>query len=233
MIRYNNVDLTDIAPVKIDDIDVSPINLAPVSRQRAIAFGSDFVRMGGGTRTVAVTFALLDENYSSREAALQAIRDWAKTDKEYTLELPHFDNRHLECVCTEHPDASYRKWWENRLRLVFTCFDNPYWTSNDLIEVPCGQTFSIGGSATPLVTIERTGVTALTNQTYASRTESMTFTTVPAGSLKIDLNKQTAQIGTSSIMRNYVPTSTWIVPKVGAYQIITGTGVVRYRERWI
>ena len=122
MIRYNNVDLTDIAPVKIDDIDVSPINLAPVSRQRAIAFGADFVRMGGGTRTVAVTFALLDENYSSREAALQAIRDWAKTDKEYTLELPHFDNRHLECVCTEHPDASYRKWWENRLRLVFTCY---------------------------------------------------------------------------------------------------------------
>ena len=233
MIRFNGVDLTDIAPVKIDDIAVSPISLSPVARQRAIDFGADFVRMGGGSRTVTVTFALLEIDSAEREAALQAIRDWAVISGEKTLELPHFENRHLECVCTTHPETSYRKWWENKLRVVFTCFSNPYWTSNELIEVPCGQTFSIGGSAPPLVTIERSGVTSLSNQTYASRTESMTFSTIPAGTFRIDLNKQTAQIGNTSVMRYYVPTSTWIVPKVGAYQIITGAGVVRYRERWV
>jgi phage-related protein len=233
MIKYNNVDLTDIAPVKIDDIEVSPINLSPVARQRAIAWGADFVRMGGGTRTVTITFALLDMDRANRESVLQDIRDWAKTDKEYTLELPHFENRHLECVCTGHPDTSYRKWWENKLRLEFSCFSNPYWTSNELVEVPCGQVFSIGGSATPLVEIARSGVTQLTNQTYASRTESMTFTAVPAGTMRIDLNRQTAQIGKTSFMRNYVPSSTWIVPKVGANQMITGAGVVRFRERWV
>ena len=99
--------------------------------------------------------------------------------------------------------------------------------------VPCGTVFSIGGSAPPLVTIERSGVTALTNQTYASRTESMTFSTIPAGSMVIDLNKQTAAIGNTSIMQYYKPSSTWIEPKVGANQLITGNGTVKYRERWL
>ena len=233
MIKFGGVELTDIAPVKIDDIDVSPINLAPVSRQRAIAFGADFVRMGGGTRTVSVSFALLEMDKAERETYLQAIRDWATFSAEKTLELPHFETRHLECVCTDHPDASYRKWWENRLRLVFTCFSNPYWTSNDLVEVPCGQTFSIGGSAPPIVTIERSGVTALTNQTYSNGTEAITFSTIPAGSMKIDLNRQTAQIGNTSIMRYYLPTSTWLTPKVGASQIINGVGSIKFRERWV
>ena len=233
MIRYAGVELTDVAPVKIDDIVVSPIALSPVARGRAVSWGSDFVRMGGGTRTVTVTFALLESAYADRERILQDIRDWAKTDKEYTLELPHFDDRHLDCVCTAHPDTSYRKWWENKLRLVFTCYDNPYWTSNQLIEVPCGQMFSIGGSAQPQITIERTGVMPLTNATYAGMGGSMQFSTIPAGTMVIDLNRQTAAIGNTSIMRYYVPTSVWIVPKTGAYQQISGVGTVKYRERWV
>lgn len=233
MIRFGGVEMTDVAPVKIDDIDVSPINLAPVSRQRAIQFGADFVRMGGGTRTVTITFALLEIAYDERETYLQALRDWAAINVEKVLELPHFENRHLECVCTQHPDASYRKWWEGRLRIVFTCFNNPYWTSNDVVSVPCGQTFSIGGSAPPLITIERTGVVALTSQSYSNGKEVMTFSTIPAGALKIDLNRQTAQIGNTSIMKYYVPTSSWIVPKIGASQYINGTGTIKYRERWV
>lgn len=235
MIKYGGVDLTDIAPVKIDDIDVSPIQLSPVARQRALAFGADFLRMGGGSRTVTVTFALLTSNLAERETYLQAIRDWAKIDTETTLELPHFDNRYLECVCTGHPEPSYRKWWEARLRLVFTCFSNPYWTSNQLIEVPCGQQFSIGGSAQPLMTIERNGVVALTDQMYTEQSGQgvLRFSTIPAGYMVIDLNKQTAGIEGVSIMQYYNPASVWIVPKVGAYQTITGNGVIKYRERWL
>ena len=233
MIKFGNVELTDLVPVKIEDIQVSHIELNPVARQRAINFGADFVRMGGGTRKVTVSFALLLENPEDREAAMQDIRNWAKIGAEYNLELPQFANRHLECAVTQLPDHSYRKWWENKLKMVFTCFNNPYWTSNEQIEVQCGTVFSIGGSAPPLMTIERFGFVPLTQQTYASKTESMTFTTIPAGSMVIDLNKQTASIGKANFMRYYVPTSTWIVPKVGAYQQITGVGSVKYRERWV
>ena len=233
MIRFNNVDFTETFPVKVEDIVVSPIQLNPVARQRAIQFGAEFIRISGGTRTVTVTFALLDINIDERESFLQDIRNWACIGKEYTLELPQFTNRHLECAVTQLPDNSYRKWWENKLRIIFTCFNNPYWTSNELIEVPCGTDFSIGGSAQPLMTIERTGNMPLTNQTYSNGIDAMTFSTIPAGAFVIDLNRQTAAIGNSSIMANYSPLSTWIVPKVGAGQVINGNGVVKYRERWV
>lgn len=233
MILFNGVDLTETIPVKIEDIVVSPIRLDPVARQRPVQFGSEFIRMSGGTRTVTVTFALLDIDADEREGYMQDLREWAKIGAEYTLELPQFETKHLECAVTALPDHSYRKWWENKLRLQFTCFNNPYWTSNELIEVPCGTTFSIGGSAQPLMQIARSGNTALSNQTYSNGVDSMTFTTIPAGNLVIDLNRQTAAIGATSIMRYYNPVSTWIVPKVGANQRINGTGVVRYRERWV
>lgn len=233
MIKFNGVELTDIAPVKIDDIKVSPIKLNPVSRSRSIAFGSEFIRMGGGTRNVTVTFALLEIDSVERENAIQAIRDWAFSTSEKTLELPQFENRYLECICTQFPDTSFRKWWESGLRLIFTCYNNPYWTSSELIEVPCGTTFSVGGSAPPVMTIERNSLTPASNQTYSNGSESMTFSTVPAGAFKIDLNRQTAQIGSTSVMRYYLPSSSWIIPKVGAYQRITGSGVIKYRERWL
>lgn len=233
MIKFNNVELTDIAPVKIEDINVSNIQLNPVARPRPIAYGSEFVRMSGGTRSVTVSFALLETNREERERVMQNIRNWASIGKEYTLELPEFTNRHLECAVTQLPDYSYRKWWENKLKIVFTCFNNPYWTSNELIEVPCGAVFSIGGSAQPLIQLYRYGTNGMSNPSYSDGVNTMSFTEIPAGEFIADLNRQTAAIGGASIMRNYVPTSSWIVPKIGAYQSITGNGFVRYRERWV
>lgn len=233
MIIFNGVDMTETLPVKIEDITVSPIQLNPLARQRAIQFGAEFVRMAGGTRTVTISFAVLEIDPVERENVMQSIRNFASIGAEYTLELPEYENRHLECAVTQLPDYSYRKWWENKLKLQFTCFNNPYWTSNEQIEVPCGTYFSIGGSAPPIMSIIRSGVTSLTNQTYTNDTESMTFTTIPAGNLTIDLNRQTAAIGSTSIMRYYTPVSTWITPKVGANQRITGNGTIRYRERWV
>ena len=233
MIIFNGVDMTETLPVKIEDITVSPIQLNPLARQRAIQFGAEFVRMAGGTRTVTISFAVLEIDPVERENVMQSIRNFASIGAEYTLELPEYENRHLECAVTQLPDYSYRKGWENKLKLQFTCFNNPYWTSNEQIEVPCGTYFSIGGSAPPIMSIIRSGVTSLTNQTYTNGTESMTFTTIPAGNLTIDLNRQTAAIGSTSIMRYYTPVSTWITPKVGANQRITGNGTIRYRERWV
>ena len=73
MIVFNGNALERCANVKIDDIRVSPIKLNPVARQRAIRWGSEFVRMGGGERTVTVTFAVLDMNKVNRHASLMNI----------------------------------------------------------------------------------------------------------------------------------------------------------------
>lgn len=231
MIKFNGVDLEDIAPVKIDDIRVNPIQTTPVARQR-IGFGQDFVRMTGGNRTVTVTFALLEQTLNDRFQLLEAIKEWADPYNEHPLTLPMFDDRHLDCICTGYPEPSYRQWWESKLRLVFTTFDNPYWTSDNEIRAKCNIPFSIGGNAPPKIQIIRNVASRVANQTYAANGQSMFFSQIPAGQLVIDLNRQTAEVSGQSIMQYFSPTSRFIEPVPGNITI-TGNGNIYYRERWV
>ena len=234
LISFNNLWLEDTIPnIKIDDIQVSPIIYNPIASDRPLSWGRQFVRNKGSTRTVTITFALQVDDREERERQLQTVRDWAMTDHEATLVLPHFSDKHLTAVCTEQPDASYRKWWQNGLRIVFTCYDNPFWTSDNIQQVSCNQEFTIGGSAPPLVTIERRVLTTLANQSYVCGSQVMQFSQIPAGNLVIDLNRQTATVSGASIMQYFGATGTFIEPVVGANQIINGTGTIKFRERWV
>ena len=231
MIFYDGVALENIAPVMIEDIRVSPIQLNPVERPRALQFGSEFVRMVGGTRTVAITFAVLERDKVIRHNALMAISQWAKTDKEYKIELPTDPARCLYGVCTSKPDPSTRQWFESKLRLVFTCISNPFWTSKAEKSVACGTQLVALGDAPPLMRIERTLSGSASNQSYSNSKETMTFSTIPAGNMVIDLNKQTAKVGNTDIMQYYQPSGSFLIPRNGV-QTITGTGTVKYKERW-
>ena len=231
MIVFNGVSIDSVAPVKIEDIRVAPIRYNPIVRPRAIRFGSEFVRMGGGERTITISFALLVKNAVARHEAFMNLSQWAKTDGEYMLELPQDALRFLQCVCTAKPEPAVRTWWENKLKLVFTCYENPYWTSKKEKSVNCGTEFCVIGDAPPLMRIERTLGSAASNQTYSNGAQSMTFTTLPAGNMVIDLNEQTAKVGAASVMQYYQPSGSFIIPRVGN-QTISGTGTVKYRERW-
>ena len=231
MIKFGGVDLTDIAPVRIDDIRVNPIQVTPVARQR-IGFGQDFVRMTGGNRTIVITFALLEADLDARFQTIQEIIKWAQPFEECPLVLPMDENKYFDCRCTSHPEPSYRQWWESKLRLVFTTFDNPYWTSNEEIRTQCGTPFSVGGTAPPLMKITRTLVSRVANQTYAANGQSMFFEQIPAGNLKIDLNRQTADVSGTSIMQYFGKTGQFITPTTGNITI-TGNGQILYRERWV
>lgn len=231
MIIYNGISIDSVAPVMIEDIKVSPIRYNPIVRPRAVRFGSEFVRMGGGERTVTISLAMLDKNPIARQAALLALSVWARTDGEYRLELPTDPARYLVGVCTAKPEPSTRAWWENKLKLVFTCYNNPFWTAKEEKSVACGTSFYVFGDAMPLMRIERTLSGAASNQSYSNSTQTMTFSTIPAGSMVIDLNAQTAQVGSTSIMNYYQAPGSFIVPRTGS-QTITGTGTVKYRERW-
>lgn len=231
MIIYNGTSLNSVAPVKVDDIHISPIQLSPVVAQRPIAYGAEFVRMVGGTRTIAITFAILEQNRNLRHEYLMAISDWAKTDAEHLLEVPEDPQRGLYCVCTEKPAPSTRQWWENALRLVFTCFDNPFWTSKATKSVECGTQFNVLGDAPPIMRIERTVSAAVYSQAYGLDSNQMGFTTIPAGEMVIDLNKQTASVDDASIMQYYAPSGSFLIPRTGI-QTVVGTGTVKFRERW-
>lgn len=231
MIIFNGVDLEEIAPVKIEDIRVTPMNVQPVERQN-VGIGQNFIRMTGGQRTITVTFALLNDNKDERFELLEAIKEWARPWEECPLILPMYPGKHFDCRCTKYPEPSYRQWWESKLRLVFTTFENPYLTSNEELRAGLNEQLVIGGTAPPLIRIERRLSSRVANQTYACNGQSMFFSQIPAGQLKIDLNKQTAEVSGSTIMQYFGKTSQFIEP-VNGNMTITGNGTIIYRERWV
>ena len=231
MIVFNGISLNSVAGVKIKDVQVYPIEYDEVTRPRAIRAGSDFVRSRAGTRKVQITFGLLDDNMINRQAALMAISQWAKNDKEYRLDLPGHPDHYLMALCTDKPEPSLRQWWEAKLKLVFTCIENPYWNSNYEKSVACGTQFNAFGDAPPLMRIERTLGSSASNQSYALDGRTMTFSSIPSGNMVIDLDNQTAYVGSTNIMQYYNVNSKFLIPRTGV-QTITGTGTVKYRERW-
>lgn len=232
MIIYDGIALEDVAPVKIEDVRVSSIPISATARQRPVTWGADFVRITGGSRTVTITFGLLTMDTDERAAELSRITAWARKTEPKKLRLPWRTGKYLECICTTLPDPSARQWWESKLRIVFTTYDNPYWTADDAKTASCGSTpFAVMGDAPPLMQITRTLTDAATNQAYVGGGRTMTFSNIPAGNLVIDLNKQTAAVSGTSIMSNYAFGSRFIRPQTGA-QTITGTGTVVWRERW-
>ena len=232
MIVFDGISLNSVAGVKIKDVQVFPIEYDEVTRPRAIRAGSDFVRSRAGTRKVQITFGLLDDNMINRQAALMAISQWAKNDKEYRLDLPGHPDHYLMALCTDKPEPSLRQWWESKLKLVFTCYENPYWNSKYEKSVACGTQFNAFGDAPPLMRIERTvSGSAASNQSYALDGRTITFSSIPVGNMVIDLENQTAYVGSSDIMQYYNVNSKFLIPRTGV-QTITGTGTVKYRERW-
>lgn len=231
MIIYDGVSLESVADVRIEDVRVSPIQYDEVVHPRAIESGSDFIRSRAGTRTVVITFALLDDDMINRQKKLDAISVWAKNDKEYKLELPGHPERYLMAICSGKPNPSLRQWWESRLQLVFTCYDNPFWNSRGEKSAACGSDFFVLGDAPPLMRIERTLGSAASNQSYSLDGKTMTFSTIPAGDMVIDLERQTAVVGSTDIMQYYAFDSRFLIPRTGSMKI-TGTGTVKYRERW-
>lgn len=237
MIVYDGVSLDSVANVKIEDIRVSPIQYDEITRPRAIRGGSVFIRSRAGTRTIAITFALLDDNKVNRQAALMAVSGWAKNDREYRLELPGHPEYYLMAICTGKPEPSLRQWWEGKLRLVFTCYENPFWNAKAEKSAAVGTEFTVMGNAPPLMRIERTWAASAYGIGYSLDNNTINLYRVTAGKMVIDLNQQTIEIAGQSAMENYLMTSNFIIPRTGK-QTITGIGsvsnfgTVKWRERW-
>lgn len=230
MIYFNNVALENIAPVKIEDIRVSPIIQSPVARDRALLAGAQFIRAHEGTRTVNITFSILEQNYATRQGYIEAVTAWALSDEPKPMELPYHTDKLLDVICTQLPEPSTRQWWEARLNLTFTAFD-PYFYDKTEKSKACGTAFTVAGNAPPWMKIVNTFASTASTVSYSDGTDTMTFDEIPAGDMEIDLNRQTAAVDGDSIMGAYGITSHFLIPRVGT-QTITGTGTVKWRERW-
>ena len=230
MIYFRDAALEAIAPVRVVDVLVSPVGLSPLAHERHIRPGSTFIRARDAERTVQITFALLTQDREERARQMAEIYRWARSEAPGVLRLPGYSGRHLNAICTGLPEPSTRQWWESKLRLTFTCFD-PYWYADNGYAVACGTAFTPFGSVPPRLRIVRLLSVAATNQSYSNGSQTMTFNTIPAGQMVIDLDRQTAEVGGSSIIQHMLFTSRFIRPKLGT-QTITGAGSVEITERW-
>ena len=229
MIYFNGKALESVAPVKIEDIRVSPIIQTPVARDRPVTAGMTFIRAHEGTRTVSITFALIEQDYEIRQRQIEAVTAWALSEQPAPLLLPYRPDKQLFAICTGLPDPSTRQWWESRLALTFTAYD-PFFYSTEERSAACGSAFVVYGSAPPKMRIVAT-LAASADLTYSDSVNTMTFTGVGAGDVEIDLTKQTAKLGSASIMDKFGFTSKFILPRLGG-MTITGTGTVKWREAW-
>lgn len=228
MITFRNVDLEAAVPgIKIEDIRVSPIELSATVRPRPIFAGADFVRMVQGIRTVEITFGIIKQDPSQRQQAIASLTQWARSDTPQPMSLPYHTGKLIDVICTSLPGPSTRQWWESRLSVTFTAYD-PYFYSTTEKSAACGTAFSVGGDAPPKMRITGTGGGG---KTYSDGAHTMTFSSVPSGSMVIDLNRQTASVGGVSIMQYYSFNSAFIVPRTGTITI-SGSGTVYWRERW-
>ena len=239
MIIYNGQDLDDIVPgLELEDIRVSPVSISPTVRDRAIQSGQVFVRVRDVTRTITATFAVLEQNREKRRGLLDNLTRWARFDtgaqgqitEPKPLSLPYHQGRLIDCICTSLPSPSTRQWWESKLSVTFTAYD-PYFYDQWDKTANCGAEFTVGGTVTPWVKITRTLSSAASNQAYSDGHNTMTFSTIPKGKMTIDLNNQTAVVGSTNIMQYLSFASSFIKPRTGT-MTISGTGAVVWRERW-
>lgn len=230
MVIFNNVPITSFPGLMVEDIHVSPIQLQSIARERPIRFGAELERISGGVRTVTISFALLDMDKTSRSLLLMSLTRWARSAVPGKLQIVGYPDMHLMAAATDIPTPSMRQWWEDGLKVVFTAYE-PYWISDVEQTAVCGQTFMVGGSAPPLMRITRTLSSQANNQSWSDGTDTITLTQVPAGLLTIDLDKQTIDVGGTSIMDKYTIESRFILPHIGSMNI-SGTGNVVWQERW-
>ena len=238
MITFNGQSIYQACPdIKIEDIRESPVQLSPVTRQRPILPGDVYVRMQQGAKNIVINFAVLEMDMNKRKVLLNTLSKWARTDSPAPLAIKTRPNVMIDAVCTKLPEPSMRQWWESKLSLTFTAYD-PYWYSvNEYsvsINTSTATTVFINGDVPPLARFTNTRSSALqSTMTFSDGVDTMSFSRHPAGTMNIDLNKQTAQVGSStSIMQYFDPTTTFLQPKLGSVSYL-GVGKFHWRERWL
>lgn len=232
MLLFDGVALESVAPVRIDDIVVSPVTQAATVVDRAVLSGADFVRIRGKTRTITITFAILTNDMANRATYMQAVRRWAAQGQPCQMMLPDRIGQYIMAVCTTPPSLSLRKWWEVD-KMVFTSYE-PFFEATGENSSPCGTPFMVNGSAEPRMQIRATLTQALTSPSWVWNGKKTIFLsgTVGPGTLVIDLTRQVITLNGQSIMASYIfPNSDFFAPQIG-YNNITGAGRVYWRERW-
>ena len=234
MITYKGINITDIAPVEIADIVVSGVKRSAVVRDRPLLPGAEFVRITDNTRQVTITLADLTDNMDTRLSEIDAINAWASGQEPDKLVLPFKGGQYLMAVCTSYVEPSYRQWWENKLKLVFTCYE-PYFNAPAENSLVLGTAANISGSAEPLMRIVTTLNAQASSLSWTDGTNTLTLSgTIPAGTITVDLNKQTIMHSNGTSLSSLLTLASRF-PEIKRTMNITcaSGGTLFWRERYV
>lgn len=110
------------------DVSYSDPEISRQEYQIANLDGLDYGRKIYKRRSVTVTFELHIYSIADRNAACQAVKNWAKDGG--TLLVNDRSGQYLTVECTQFPEINSVKNWTDPLTIVFSTVGNPYWNAN-------------------------------------------------------------------------------------------------------
>ena len=235
MVEFNGIEINQVAPVNVLDVVISaaPVNVATLDVPLLV--GSKFVRRKIGTRTVTVTFVLMEEDEEARRRYLADIVEWATSDQEQVLKSTPDANGHLMAVCSQYPEQSSKQYWEV-LTLAFTASDPRYIENNEHTESASGE-ISVTKKQAPLFRIEQTISSAISDATWRLGSEFVKLSgQVSPGKLVIDFDRESVTLNGESVAEKVTIDSTFFKLSQGKNKIVCENGAggsAYWRERWI
>lgn len=229
---FDGVDIETISPVKIIDITVGQPKQSVVTAPRPISPGQAFIRSTYTTRVITVQFALLITSPIEREAALQALRAWAHPGQPGTLTVDSRPGQSITAVCTGLPDPSMRQWWEDKLKITFTCYD-PLFVDITEQTAASGAQAVVLGDAPPLAYLTIDVGSGYNTVTVTDGTRTLTLSgQMSAGTITIDLEHEKITHSVDGNISSLLTlTSRFPQLKIGI-NTITGA-ILHYKPRWL
>lgn len=235
MVLFNGVSLESISnTIHVIQCVVSQPAINPVTIAPTLADGEIFARRRYGTRTVTITFVVMDNNTTNRAATIRKIYQWAHSSTEKKLVVPQESNGYLNAVCTELPTNAGREYWQT-LGLVFTCYD-PFYHANTEKNCSVSQTVVVSQFENTDWRIEQTVSTGLTYPQWSLDGLQISFNVLTAGALKINGSTHTATTNDGSVLPALMFGSRFFTLKTGNNSIETSNGAggtIYWRERWL
>lgn len=234
MVEFDGVQIESVAPVKLDDVFISAPSVELTTQSVPLMDGVRFVRSKRGTRTVTVPFAVMEDNEEIRRNHIKAVTEWATSKGLCTLRTSQEKNGYLLAVCSQLPDESSKKFWDI-MTLAFVAVD-PCYIENTEHSQNVTAAVNLTGKEAPMIRIEQTVSSVLTNPTWRCGETHITLSRVTAGRLIIDLYSQTITLNGESIMEQMTIDSDFFEMSKENNKIICTNGaggVLYWRKRWV
>lgn len=133
----NGIPLTSLGRIVITDIRHSPAKQTVTTTTIAKANGERVLERRWSQAEVSITFVIDGDSPSERQELCQSIAAWAKNG---ILQTSDRYGQQLRCICTDPPKIQNTVSRAERISMVFTAYQQPFWEEEFPTMVTLGGT---------------------------------------------------------------------------------------------